>query len=133
MTTAYICIGLLALPVFLLGLAISMNRGKDGPQTMYGTPPDPSNFLHKLIRAHGNTTEFAPMLAVLIYVAAIQGPATWVLWMMWIATAGRYVMVIGLIVSPTLEKPHPLRIAGALSTYVAGTALAVAVLTGAAG
>lgn len=127
MTTAYICIGLLGLPIFVLGFAVSIFRDR---QNMIGTPADPTNRLHKIIRAHGNTTEYAPMLAILIYVAALQNPATWVVWMMWIAIAGRYLTATGLIVNASLDKPHPLRFVGALATYIAGAALAVAVLTG---
>ena len=131
MTTAYICIGLLALPVFVLGFGISMLRGKQGPHTIIGTPSDPTDRLHKIIRAHGNTAEYAPMLAILIYVAALQGAATWVLWMMWIATVGRYLIAIGLVIGPSLEKPHVLRMAGATATYIAGIGLTIAVLIGA--
>ena len=133
MTTAYICIGLLALPVFLLGFSISMLRGKDGPHTMIGTPTDPTDRLHKLIRAHRNTAEYAPMLALLIYVAAVQGPASWVLWVTWIATAGRYLIAMGLIVGPSMESPHILRMIGAIATYLSGVALVVAVFMGASG
>ena len=126
MTTALVCIGLLGLLPFVLGFAVSMARGRE--QTLIGTPTDPTSTLHKTVRAHGNTAEFAPMLAILIYVAALGDPASWVVWMMWLGTAGRYLIVFGLILSSTLDKPHPLRFVGALATYVAGTALAVAVL-----
>lgn len=128
MTTAYICIGLLALPIFVLGFAVSMFRDYDH---MIGTPTDPTHRLHKVIRAHGNTAEYAPMLAILIYVAALQNPATWVLWMMWIAVAGRYIIIIGLIGFASLLKPNLFRMAGATTTYISGAALAIAVLLGA--
>lgn len=98
MTTAYVCIGLLGLPIFVLGFAVSIFRDREN--------------------------------AILIYVAALLNPASWVVWMMWIATGGRYLIATGLIVGPTLDKPHPLRFVGALATYVAGTALAIAVLLG---
>lgn len=126
MTTALICIGLLGLLPFVLGFAVSIARGRH--ETIIGSPTDPTNGLHKVIRAHGNTTEFAPMLAILIYVAAQTNPASWVVWMMWLAVAGRYLIVIGLLAGPSLAKPHPARFVGALVTYVAGAALAVAVL-----
>ena len=51
-----------------------------------------------------------------------------VLGTMWFATANRYSLALGLILSPTLEKPHPLRFVGALGTYLSGTALCVAAL-----
>ena len=41
MTTAYLCIGLLGLPAFLLGLWIAVNRGIAGSQSTYGTLPRP--------------------------------------------------------------------------------------------
>lgn len=126
MTPAIICVGLLGLLLFVLGLSVSLARGRY--DTVIGTPTDPTNGLHKIIRAHGNTAEFAPMLAVLILVAGMRDPATWVIWTMGIATAARYLIVVGLIVGPTLAAPHPLRFIGALLTYVAGAGLAVAVL-----
>ncbi|MBW2290166.1 MAG: hypothetical protein JRG90_20420 [Deltaproteobacteria bacterium] len=48
---------------------------------------------------------------------------------MGIATASRYLIAIGLILSPTLEKPHPLRFVGALGTYLAGFGLCAALLS----
>ena len=97
---------------------------------MIGTPMDPTHRLYKAVRAHGNTAEYAPMLALLIYLAALQNPASWVVWMMWIATAGRYLIVIGLIAYPSLEKPNLFRMVGATAIYIAGTALVIAVLLG---
>ena len=39
------------------------------------------------------------------------------------ATASRYPLATGIILSSTLEKPHPLRFLGALGTYMFGLAL----------
>jgi hypothetical protein len=44
-----------------------------------------------------------------------------------LVTLSRYLIAIGLIVSPTIAAPHPLRFVGALGTYLLGTALCVAV------
>ncbi len=125
MDVALVCIGLLGLLVLGLGFAVSMTRGRTG--TAAGYPPDPSHPLHKLVRAHGNTTEYAPILAVLIWVAATDA-AGWVLWCMGIATACRYLLAAGIVLSETLEKPHPLRFVGALGTYLAGFGLCASVL-----
>lgn len=124
MTTAIACIALLGLLVFGLGFAVSGTRGST--HKTIGFDPDPRDRLHKLVRAHANTTEYAPMLAVLMLLIGTREPATWVLGTMWVATASRYSLAIGLILSPTLEKPHPLRFVGALGTYLAGAALCVA-------
>ncbi len=126
MTTALVCIGLLGLLVFGLGFAVSMIRGRTN--TIAGYSDDPSDALHKLVRSHGNTVEYAAMLAVLIYLVGSRSPATWALWCMGIATASRYAIALGIILSPTLERPHPLRFLGALGTYAAGLALCSALL-----
>ena len=101
MTVAIACIGLLGLLLFGLGLAVSLTRGRT--DTAAGYSSDPSDRLHKLVRAHGNTTEYAAILAVLMLVA-------------------------GILLSATLDKAHPLRFIGALGTYVAGIGLSTAVL-----
>ena len=124
MTTAIICIGFLGLLVFGLGFAVSMTRGQTG--TNFGYTQDPTDRLYKLVRAHGNTVEYAPMLAVLILYLGMRGPAMWVIWLMVIVTASRYLQALGLIVSPTLAKPHPLRMIGSVGTYLGGILLCVA-------
>ena len=126
MTVALICIGLLGLPLFGLGLAVSLTRGRT--DRAVGFRDDPTDSLHKLVRAHGNTTEYAPMLALLFLVMGSRDPSTWILWCIGLATLSRYLIAVGLILSPTLDKPHPLRFAGALGTYVFGLALCGALL-----
>lgn len=128
MTTALICIALLGALVFGLGFYVSTARGKT--ETLTGSSGDPADKLHKIVRAHGNTSEYAAMMAVLIYVAGTLNPATWVLACMALATASRYLIVIGLILPATMEQPHPLRFAGALGTYLTGFALCVAIVLG---
>ena len=124
MATAIICSALLGLLVFGLGMAVSSTRG--ATDRTIGFDPDPRDRLHKIVRAHANTTEYAPMLAVLMLLVGTREPATWVLGTMWVAVASRYSLALGLILSSTLEKPHPLRFVGALGTYLAGIALCVA-------
>ncbi len=126
MTTSLVCIALLGLLVFGLGFAVSMTRGRTN--TVAGTSGDPRDSLHKLIRAHGNTAEYAAMLAILIFLVGSTSPPTWTLWCMGVATASRYSIAAGLILSPTLAQPHPLRLIGALGTYLAGLALCAALL-----
>ena len=45
------------------------------------------------------------------------------------ATTSRYLLAIGIIMSSTLEKPHPLRILGARGTYLFGLELCGSLLT----
>ena len=126
MAIAVICIALLGLLLFGLGLGVSMVRGR--AQVVIGSPDDPTNSLRKIIRAHGNTAEFAPMLGLLFLVLGMRSPATWVLWTMGLATLSRYLIAAGILASPTLERPHPLRVLGALGTYVTGGLLCLALL-----
>ena len=127
MKTALVCIGLLALLIFALGLAISYTRGRT--KANYGYPDDPANPLHKLCRAHANATEYVPILGLMMYaLAARSEPAAWVLWTMIVATAARYVHAVGMVVPPTLNRPNPLRVLGAGATYACGIALVIALL-----
>lgn len=126
MKTAVVCTGLMGLLLFALGLYVSTKRGRTGK--VGTTPQDPSDKLFKAIRAHGNTAEYVPMLAVLMLYLGAQSPATWLLVVMGIVTAYRFLIVIGIIASPTLDKSHPLRFIGALGTYVGGAVLSIAVL-----
>ncbi len=124
METAILCTALLGLLLFGLGLAVSLTRGSTN--VVSGFNSDPTDRLYKMIRAHGNTAEFVPMVAVLLLFLGSRNPSTWVLWTMWIVTLCRYLIVIGILTSPTLAKPHPLRFIGAVGTYVGGVALCVA-------
>ncbi len=124
MTTASVCTALLGVLVFGLGFGVSMTRGRTA--TNFGYNPDPADPMYKMVRAHGNATEYAPMLAVLMLLIGARDPATWMLWVMWIVTASRYLHAAGMIFSPTLAKPHPLRFIGALGTYLGGLALCIA-------
>ncbi len=126
MTTALVCIALLGLLVFGMGFAVSTLRGR--VDTIIGHSSDPTDTLHKLVRAHGNTIEYAPMLAVLILIVGSRSPATWALWCMGLATLSRYLIAMGLSLGSSLDKPHPLRFAGALGTYLMGFALCAALL-----
>ena len=126
MTTAIVCAGLLGILVFGLGFAVSGARGSTG--TNFGFTPDPANRVYRLVRAHGNATEYAPMLAVLMLFLGAREPSTWLLWVMGITTAARYLHVAGMLTGPTLDKINPLRFAGALFTYLGGLVLSGALI-----
>ena len=128
MTIAIVCIALLSLLVFALGLLVSVTRARR--RTAAGIPEDPSDILHRVVRAHGNTIEYAPILALLIYLTASQNPSTWVLVIAIGATVSRYLIALGILLSETLSKPHPLRFLGALGTYLFGLSLCGTLLRG---
>jgi len=126
MTIATICIALLALLLFGLGLAVSLTRGS--AQRIIGYSDDPTDRLHKLCRAHGNAAEYVPILALLIYILGARGPTAWITWTFVAATVFRYLHAAGMIFPATLAAPNPMRFLGALGTYVAGLVLAIALL-----
>ena len=124
MTTALLCIALLGLLVFVLGMFVSLNRGRT--QKVIGFDPSPTDPLHKAVRAHGNSTEYAPMLAVLMAVLGALEPAAWLSWVMIAAVVSRY-MIAGGLLRGSLDSPNPVRALGALGTYVTGLLLCVGV------
>ena len=124
MKVAMICTALLGLLVFGLGLGVSALRGSRN--TNIGHERDPADPLHKMVRAHGNATEYAPMLSILMLAIATRGCTTWMVWTFVAATLFRYLHAAGMLLSPTLDRPQPLRFVGALGTYLAGLALVVA-------
>jgi len=126
MTVALVCTAFLGLLVFGLGLGVSTLRGSTS--TNIGHQLDPGDPLHKMVRAHGNATEYAPMLAILMLGIATRGATPWMVWTFVAATVFRYLHAAGMLLSPSLDRPQPLRFVGALGTYVAGLALVVALL-----
>jgi uncharacterized membrane protein YecN with MAPEG domain len=126
MRMAVLCTGLLGVLVFGLGLMVSLVRGST--RTNFGYPADPTDRLYKLVRAHGNATEYAPMFAVLILYLGAHEPSAWLTWVFAIATVCRYLHAAGMVLSPSLDRPQVFRFVGALGTYVTGLILAFAVL-----
>ena len=123
MHTAAVCAGLLGLLVFALGLAVSLVRGQTN--VVIGHTTDPTDRLYKLVRAHGNAAEFNPMLAVLILYLGAGQPSSWLQRLFVAAAAARVLHAAGMILSPSLARPQPLRAAGAVGTYAIGIALAI--------
>jgi uncharacterized protein len=126
MKTAILCTGLLGLLVFGLGLAVSMVRGQT--KTNYSYTIDPTDRLYKMVRAHANAAEYAPMMAVMILFLGTRQPASWVMWTFVAATASRYLHAMGMILCKTLDAADPLRFIGALGTYITGLMLVFATL-----
>ena len=126
MFSAVVCVALLGILIIGLGFMVTVTRGNTN--RLSGYKDDPEDRLYKVIRAHGNTVEYAPIVALLILYLGTTDPASWVVWTMWITTIARYLIAIGIIVSPTMDKPHPLRFIGALGTYLGGLVLCAAAL-----
>jgi len=126
MTLAITCISLLGLLVFGLGLGVSMTRWRTGRAV--GSDVDPADPLYKWVRAHGNATEYAPMMAVLMLLIARNEPPSWTLAVMVVVTASRYAHAAGMLMSKTLAEAQALRAVGAGGTFLGGLALCAAAL-----
>lgn len=128
MVSAVIVAALLCGMVFVLGLHVSLQRMKSDVFT--GQQDDPTSALNKAVRAHGNTAEFAPAMAVLILYLGTQTPAFWVEIVFCLALASRVSIALGILVCPSLARAHPLKMIGSTGTYITGPILAVlAILT----
>ncbi|MFM0016429.1 MAPEG family protein [Paraburkholderia sediminicola] len=127
-STALACTAVLGLLLFALGLSVSILRSRVG--VLSGYAPEPDQLLTKLVRAHGNTAEYAPFFAVLFLYLGSQHPHHWQLWCMVGATACRLLLVVALVAWSSMSKPNPARAIGALGTYAFGVALCVALLNG---
>ncbi|TKC87982.1 MAPEG family protein [Trinickia terrae] len=123
---ALACVAVLGLLLFGLGFSVSATRFREN--TGSGCETDPANLLHKLVRAHANTAEYAPFLAVLFLYLGARSPSAVTVSLMVAATVCRCLLVVGLIALPTMAKPNPFRFVGALGTYLAGIALCVTLL-----
>jgi uncharacterized membrane protein YecN with MAPEG domain len=120
------CVAALGSLLFLLGLAVSILRFRAG--VGIGPSEQRSSLLNKVIRAHANTAEFAPFLAVLFLYFGWHGASGTVLALIIAATICRFLLVVGLIAWPSLGRPNPARFVGALGTYLCGAALCVAMV-----
>jgi uncharacterized membrane protein YecN with MAPEG domain len=129
MTVAVVCVAMMAALVFLLGLLVSLRRLSSGV-IFHGAPPDPSSSLTKAQRAHGNATEWVPVLAVLMLYLGSQPQPAWLPWLMVLLAASRWLVALGFLTCASLERVHPLKAVGATLTYIGGLALcAAAVMT----
>lgn len=126
MNVAIICTALLGLLLFGLGLNVSMQRRKS--RRSIGHEASPVDPLHRAVRAHANTAEYAPFFAVLFLWYAMKPAPTWILAMIVLATVARFALAGALLFGPSLNRPNPARMFGALFTYICGLALAVGLL-----
>src|SRR5438046_10107590 len=115
---------LLGLLVLGLGLAVSTVRGATGTNFAYTV--DPTDRLYKLVRAHGNAVEYAPMLALLTWYLGAHQPGRFVVWTFVVATLCRYLHARGMIVAKSLDGADPLRVVGGLGRHRTGIAVTVA-------
>ncbi len=126
MNVGIICTALLGFLLFGLGLHVSLQRRSNRRSIGYDASPlDP---LHRAVRAHANTAEYAPFFAVLFLWYATKPAPTWILATIVLATVARFAIAGALLLGPTLNRPNPARLFGALFTYLCGLILAAGLL-----
>lgn len=122
MNIAIFCTALLGLLLFGLGLHVSLQRQKN--RRSVGHDASPVDPLHRAVRAHANTAEYAPFFAVLFLWYATRPAPTWIVAVIVLATVARFALAGALLFGPSLNRPNPARFFGALFTYVCGLVLA---------
>ena len=127
-SVAVTCTALLGLLLFGLGFAVSMARFKF--KVLIGSPSDPTSFMYKLVRAHANTAEYVPFLAILFLYLGSHNPTDRTLLVMELTTAARFIFVVGMLAFKSLNAPNPVRFVGAAGTYAGGISLAATMLFG---
>jgi uncharacterized membrane protein YecN with MAPEG domain len=126
MNTAIVCTALLGFLLFGLGLNVSLQRRQNRRGAGHElSPVDP---LHRAVRAHANTAEYAPFFAVLFLWYATRPAPVWIIATIVLATVARFALAGALLFGPTLNRPNPGRLFGALFTYLCGLALAAGLL-----
>jgi uncharacterized membrane protein YecN with MAPEG domain len=124
MAVALGCVVVFGSLLFGLGLWISLRRFLNAD--FFIGAADPAAFTTRLSRAHGNTAEFVPLLAVMIIYLGLQGAPALVQTMMVGATVSRVLVVIGFLTSARLTAMSLPKAVGALGTYAFGLALTAA-------
>ncbi len=126
-STILICSASLVILTLLLAFWTSIQRG-NSKTIAYNAPLDPTSGMAKAQRAHGNSAEYAALLVGLFVIVgfAYQGRdlGAIVSWTIIAITVSRVMHAIGFLICETLEKPHVLKMIGALITYVGGLVLA---------
>ena len=128
MNVAVVCTALLGVLLFGLGLNVSLQRRQN--RRSIGHDASPVDPLHRAVRAHANTAEYAPFFAVLFLWYATRPAPAWILVTIVLATVARYALAGALLFGPPLNRPNPARFFGALFTYICGLALAAGLLVG---
>ena len=123
---AITCIALLGLLSISLAIVVTVARGKFN--ILSGSSTDPEDTLFRLVRAHGNSVEFVPILMIFIYLLSQQPQPEWVAWLVGIVTFCRFLITLGIILPTTLAKPNPMRFVGALGTYICGLGIGITLL-----
>jgi uncharacterized protein len=122
-----LCAGLLALLLFGLGLAVSVERGRAG--RLGGIPDDHKSLLFRLIRAHGNAAEYVPAAIAFALYFAVSGASAVATALILCLTLARYIHAAALVFGRDMSRFGVARFIGGMGTYVTGLGLAAVAIT----
>lgn len=128
---AVICASLLALLLFGVGCYVSVLRARTNTISYFSVPSrnETKTPLARAQRAQGNTSEYAPMLALLILFAGGQPTVeAWWVWCMIAIVLVRYAIVAAFIWGKPLDEADWVRGIGAFLSYALGALLAIGVV-----
>ncbi|HTH61919.1 MAG TPA: MAPEG family protein [Paraburkholderia sp.] len=112
---------ILGLLLFGLGLSVSVMRFRE--RTTSARDADPTNRLHKLVRAHANTAEYAPFLALLFLYFGARSPSATTVLLIVAATACRCLLVVALACVAVDGEAEPRAVRRCVGTCATGLAL----------
>ena len=130
-STLILCSAALIILTLVLAFWTSLQRGSS-KTIAYNAPLDPTSGMAKAQRAHGNAAEYAALLVGLFiltgfaYAGRDLGLA--VTSLVIAITVSRFLHALGFLMCATLEKPHVLKMIGALITYLGGLTLSVMII-----
>ena len=127
MNAYLICSAVLVILYFFLAFYVSLTRR--ATRTGVGSGDQPSGWLNKAVRAHGNASEYIPIFVLLFLYFLNSGASGWITWVVIIATICRVLHPVSIFLSPDLNKGYPLRFLTSVGTYACGFALGGALLT----
>ncbi|WP_219893444.1 MAPEG family protein [Aquisediminimonas profunda] len=131
MNSNLVCAALLMVLLFGLGFAVSLERANSSK--LGGIPTDETSRLFKLIRAHGNASEYVPTGIALALYFSVTASSLVISALITAFTVARYAHAMALIVGGSMNQFSLLRFVGGMGTYISGIGLAFSLLSAALG
>jgi uncharacterized membrane protein YecN with MAPEG domain len=120
------CVAILTVLFFGLSLAVTVTRMRTG--MWHGVPDEPTSFLAKVVRTHGNTSEYVALLSLLILATSAAPRPAWVAALAVLAVLARLLFAYAMLTCTSLARFDPVRAAAVGATYVSGFGLGLALL-----
>lgn len=120
------CSAFLLTMTLILGVMVSIVRTK--LKVLYAFPNEPDQILYKLVRAHGNSAEYVPVVCLVFYLVNLVGITSVDELMILMLTASRFLIIMGICIPKTMAKPNWARTLGSFGTNFCALYLIVKVV-----